>query len=192
MCGGKRLSRLLPPPIVPCTLSIFRLLQYLFGYPAEVWWRESHNTVLFIVNYEAPRGFVNRTRNSKLGRKFYRRIHLYLYQPRPQCFSLKKNGRGARPSHFSHFPSPGKSPGDKVGICITVVYGVSGRSQPGFFVFIVFWVNRIQSEKTKNPRFCLVCSNLQMYCTVKNMNNKWVYNCTICNSDFSSTKKFKL
>ena len=46
--------------------------------------------VLFIVNYEAPRGFVNRTRNSKLGRKFYRRIHLYLYQPRPQCFSVKK------------------------------------------------------------------------------------------------------
>ena len=60
----------------------------------------------------------------------------------------KKNGRGARPSHFFS----GKSPGDKVGICITVVYGVSGRSQPGFFVFIVFWVNRIQSEKTKKSK----------------------------------------
>ena len=46
----------------------------------------------------------------------------------------------------------GKSPGDEVGICITVVYGVSGRSQPGFFVFVVFLVNRIQSEKTNKSK----------------------------------------
>lgn len=60
----------------------------------------------------------------------------------------KKNGRGARPSLFFS----GKSPGDKVGICVTVAYGVSGRSQPVFYVFIVFSVNRIQSEKTKKSK----------------------------------------
>ena len=52
----------------------------------------------------------------------------------------KKNGRGK---------NGGKA---LVGICITVVYGVPGRSQPGFFVVVVFMVNRIQSEKTNKSK----------------------------------------
>ena len=43
---GKRGARLFPPPIVAWSLSIFRLLLYLLGYPAEVF-AEERVTALF-------------------------------------------------------------------------------------------------------------------------------------------------